>query len=478
MKKILMLIASAFCGIALNAEVILPPVIGDNMVLMQNSEVKLWGKTAPGRKIKIKTSWDGSSYRSVADENGRFEVIVNTGDAGGPYEISFSDGQTKTVGNVMLGEVWFCSGQSNMEMPMQGFDGCPVDGFNEAMVKADAGIPVRMFLADVKDGDWTKVVSKKPMDECDGSWRVNTPENAAQTSAVAYFFASRLQEVLKIPVGVIVASHGGSWIEAWMDREAMKSFKHLDMSDLDNDGPVRDPYRTPGVLYNSKIHPFLKYSIRGMLWFQGENNCANPEMYKELLPSFVRMLRDRWQEKLPFYYVQVTPFHSYWGTENSGGRLRENQYLGGLEIQDCGMVCTADLGDYDYIHFPQKAQVAERLLYWALAKTYGKTGIWCESPSFKNLETRDGKAYVSVDHAPVGLCPMFVQLKDFEIAGEDRVFHPAEAIIYESDPHHIVVSSPQVVHPVAVRYGYKDFPQGCVKNTAGLPLIPFRSDNW
>ncbi|MGN1210237.1 MAG: sialate O-acetylesterase, partial [Candidatus Cryptobacteroides sp.] len=396
MKKIFAFIASALSGIALNAEVILPPVLGNNMVLMQQSEVMLWGKANPESRIRINTSWDGRTYRTVAGSDGRFEVKIKTAEAGGPYRITFNDGQTTALENIMLGEVWFCSGQSNMEMPMQGFDGCPVEGFNEAMVKADARIPVRMFLADVKDGEWTKVVSKTPMEECEGSWRVNTPENAAQTSAVAYFFATRLQEVLNVPVGVIVASHGGSWIETWMDRKTIKPFSHPDMSDLDKDGPVADPYRTPTVLFNSKLYPFFKYSVRGMLWFQGENNCANPEMYSKLLPAYVKMLRERWQETLPFYYVQVTPFHSYWGSANSGGRLRENQYLGGLGIPDCGMVCTADLGDYHYIHFPRKAQVAERLLWWALAKTYGKSGIWCESPSFKSLDIKDGKAYVSV----------------------------------------------------------------------------------
>ena len=176
--------------------------------------------------------------------------------------------------------------------------------------------------------------------------------------------------------------------------------------------------------------------------------------------------------------MQVTPFHSYWGTANSGARLREHQWLGGKDIQDCSMVCTADLGDYHYIHFPKKRQVAERLVNLALAKTYGREGLWCESPSFKDMEIREGKAYIGVDNAPLGLCPMFIPLVDFEIAGEDRVFHPADAMIYESDPRHIVVSSPEVPAPVAVRYGYSDYLSGQVKNNAGLPLIPFRTDNW
>ena len=478
MKKFILTTILALLAIAAGARVKLPPVLGSNMVLQQDSDVKIWGRANPGAKIQITTSWDGKRHKTEASDSGEWAVTVHTPLAGGPWSIVCSDGEEVVLDNVLTGEVWFCSGQSNMEMPMQGFPGSPVEGFSEAMASATSDVPVRMFLADVKDGKLTKIVSRTPLDECEVEWHLNNPGDVAVTSAVAYYFASILQSKMNVPVGIIVASHGGTRIETWMDRQALEGFAHVDKTAFEAQGPVTDPYTTPSVLYNSKLHPFFPYVIKGMIWYQGENNCANPEDYSKLLPAFVKMLREEWQAKLPFYYVQVTPFHSYWGTANSGARLREHQWLGGKDIQDCSMVCTADLGDYHYIHFPKKRQVAERLVNLALAKTYGREGLWCESPSFKDMEIREGKAYIGVDNAPLGLCPMFIPLVDFEIAGEDRVFHPADAMIYESDPRHIVVSSPEVPAPVAVRYGYSDYLSGQVKNNAGLPLIPFRTDNW
>lgn len=459
------------------AKVVLPPVLANNMVLQQQSTVKLWGKATPNQQVTVAVSWSTVTAQVRSSADGLWEVEVQTPAAGGPYQISISDGEALVLDNVMIGEVWFCSGQSNMEMPLMGFDGSPVEGAQQEICKAHPDTPIRMFLADVKEGRWTKHESKTPETECEGTWCEHTSEHLPYTSAVAYFFAKHLHAALRVPVGIIVASHGGSWIEAWMDRNTLKEFP-MDTSVLDNDLPISDPYRTPCVLYNAKLHPFFRTTVKGMIWYQGESNSEQPEMYSRLMPAFVKMLRQQWQSQLPFYYVEVAPYHYDWDGLLTGARLRESQFKAGQGLANCGMVSTLDLGDFHNVHPSRKEPVGFRLAQYALGDCYGVKGITYASPAYLSMEVKEGKALISVSGAPLGLCPMWVPLDGFEIAGADHKFYPAEAVIQGDNAHRIEVSSPQVPQPVAVRYAYQNCPKAIVFSTAGLPLLPFRTDNW
>lgn len=460
------------------AKVKLPSVISNNMVLQQQSEVNLWGKTESHKKVKITTSWNKKTYIVNSDTNGDWQATVVTPTAGGPYEILFDDGETLKLGNVLIGEVWFCSGQSNMEMPIRGFDCQPVDQSNDIIAKAKPKTPIRMYTTDSKDGRWVRQYAKTPQFNCQGEWLENTSQNVANISAVAYYFAKYLEEVLEVPIGIIISSWGGSRVEAWMSKEAISPFKNIDLSFLTNNEEVKNPTAAPCVLYNAKINPLTKFGIKGFLWYQGESNRDNAKQYKELMPAFVKDLRSKWEnENLPFYFVQIAPFN-YEGADGvSAAYLREAQEQNMKDIPKSGMVTTMDIGHPVFIHPIEKEKVGNRLAYWALADTYGLQGFGYKPPMYKSMEKVGNKIYINFDYAENGLFPMWTSLSGFEIAGEDRVFHPAFAEI-ETSTARLAVSSRNVPNPVAVRYAYKNFIEASIFSIYGIPVSPFRTDNW
>lgn len=462
----------------IDAEIFLPAVLSNNMVLQQHSEVKLWGKANKKTNVKIITSWNEKVYNTNSDERGNWEIEINTPVAGGPYEISISDDEEVVLENILIGEVWFCSGQSNMEMPMRGFDRQPVSGTNTIIARAKPATPIRIFTTDSKDGKWIRQYSKQPQDDCKGSWLENTPQNVANISAVAYFYAKYIQEVLEVPVGIIVSSWGGSKVEAWMSREAIQQFQEIDLSILDNDEQPNKIQHTPCLLYNSKIAPFTKFTIKGFLWYQGESNRNNPDLYARLMPAFVSDLRTKWNVgEFPFYFVEIAPFN-YEGSEGtSAARLREVQLQNMKNIPNSGMVTTLDVGSPIFIHPVDKETVGTRLAWWALAETYGKTGFGYKPPIYNSMEIVDNKIYVDFENAKRGLSPMWTQLEGFEIAGEDRVFYTANAEI-ETKTTRLAVSCDKVPNPVAVRYAYKNYVEASIFNIYGIPAVPFRTDNW
>lgn len=465
---------STFVG----AKVQLPSVLSSNMVLQQQTDVKLWGKAKENSSVTVKTSWNNRTYKTTADKRGKWLLNVSTPTAGGPYEITFSDGEALTLKNILIGEVWFCSGQSNMEMPMSGFDRQPTQGTNDIIAKAKASTPIRIYNTDSKDGRWVRQYSKTPQEDCKGEWLENTPVNVSHTSAAAYFFARYIQEVLEVPVGIIVSSLGGSKVEAWMSREAITPFKSIDLAILDNDEPVKNITATPCVLYNGKIAPFTNFTIKGFLWYQGESNRDNADLYQSLMPAFVKDLRSKWNiGEFPFYFVEIAPFNYEGADGTSAARMREVQQQNMKDIPNSGMVTTLDVGHPVFIHPTDKETVGNRLALWALAQTYGRKGFGYATPIYKSMEISGNKIYINVDNAQRGLCPMWTPLEGFEIAGEDKVFYPAHAEI-ETKTTRLAVSCDKVQHPVAVRYAYKNYTQASVFNIYGIPVAPFRTDNW
>ncbi|MCI6550511.1 MAG: sialate O-acetylesterase [Prevotella sp.] len=474
-KNILLSLAILFPVVA-RATIKLPSMLADNMVLQQQSRIRLWGTAKAGTRVTLFTSWDKRTYSTKSDPEGRWEVAVRTSAAGGPYTIRISDGTPLILQNIMLGEVWFCSGQSNMEMPMRGFDRQPLKGGNDLIIRAKASTPIRMFVSDSMDGKWIRQWSRTPQETCEGQWLTNTSGNVAVTSAVAYYFARYIQDVLEVPVGIIISTLGGSKIEAWMSREALAPF-HKDLSVLDGTGDV-NIHSAPCGLFNAKVNPFTGMTVRGFLWYQGESNIGNAAEYADLQTAMVRDWRKRWgDDNLPFYFVEIAPYRYEGVDKTSSAYLREAQQKAYHQIPNSGIVTTLDIGSPVFIHPVEKAQVGRRLAWWALGQTYGRKGFEYKPPMYQSMEIKDGKIYINAENMGNGLCPMWTSLKGFEIAGEDRHFYPAFAEIEERTCR-LAVSNVKVPHPVAVRYAWRNCPEASVFNIQGLPLMPFRTDQW
>ena len=471
LKKIGILCLGLMAGGLLQAKVRLASVFGSDMVLQRQCEAPLWGWAEPGAEVAATGSWDGSTVRTRCGADGKWLLKLRTPDAGGPYTVTVSDGEAVTLENVLIGEVWLCSGQSNMEMPVHGFPNQPVEGSAEAIIRARAATPIR--LCTVK-----RSTARTPQEECAAQWLKHTPEAVAGTSATAYYFARYLQSVLDVPVGVIVTCWGGTPVEAWMDRETMSGFKEFDLSFLDNPDQIDRPQYKPCGLYNGMIAPLVPYTVKGFLWYQGESNRPNPTQYRALMPAFVKMLRERWaQGELPFYYVQIAPYRYDGPNAISGALLREAQLHNLKDIPSSGMAVTLDIGDEGCIHPAKKEEVGTRLAWLALSKTYGMKGIDADTPVCEKMEVADGKAYLTFATGPDGLAPYGRTLTGFEMAGADRVFHPATARI-EKGKSRLIVACDAVPEPVAVRYAFRNVPEATLFNTSGIPASSFRTDDW
>ena len=297
MKRILSICALLICSAALYAKVELPPIFADNMVLQQQTDAALWGKAKPESKVTITTTWSKAKTVVSTDADGKWFARVATPAAGGPYEITFNDGEKLTLKNVLIGEVWICSGQSNMEMQMKGFRGQPVEGSTDLILGAKPSTLIRSC-------NLKRVKSFETQDECEATWYEHTPEGVAEASATAYFFAKRLYDVLGIPVGIINVSWGGTPIQAWMNPELLKKefAGDMNLTALETKvWPEKNSHKVPGVLYNGMLHSVAKYTAKGFIWYQGCDNRKKFELYKRLQPAFVKMLRQEWEnEDMPF----------------------------------------------------------------------------------------------------------------------------------------------------------------------------------
>lgn len=488
MRKLFVSAFFAFATFCLSAKVELPSVIGDNMVLQQQTSAALWGKASPGKTVTISPSWTREKYKVKADpQTGKWMVRVGTPEAGGPYSITFSDGEALSVSNVLIGEVWYCSGQSNMYMRMCGYPSSPTGGAADAVYSAKASIPVRIYEPPCR-------MTVDPQYECEGRWEENTPDVVVRSSALAWFFATYLQGVLDVPVGVIVSSYGGSSIESWLDRPTVESRfpGEFDLSVLDAPNPMMD-VNTPCALYNGQVAALEPYTFKGMLWYQGCTNRARAEQYTRLQTVYAEMMREKFQNPdAGFYFVQLSPF---WCGDPEGfqtGYFLEAQQKTLKTIPHSGMVTTTDLGIFDNIHPIDKRTPAVRLAYLALQNDYGIKPFDATAPTYDHMvinETpvaRDNAAIsgksitVFFKTCNTGMAdsvgPRGEDLEGFEIAGADRVFHKAHAMAgWGKD---VIVWSDEVPEPVAVRYSFRNWAPGNLTNTFGIPAAPFRTDDW
>jgi sialate O-acetylesterase len=443
----------------------LPAMFSDNMVLQQQQLVSVWGVDKPNAKISVKGSW-GNIATAITDAAGHWKLKLQTPAAGGPYTVVIKGSKEVTLKNVLIGEVWFCSGQSNMEMPVKGYSNQPVIGSNETILNSSNDY-IR-FLNTPRSASIT------PLYDVKGEWKTAGPATTGNFSATAYYFAKKLQSVLKVPVGIIQSAWGASTIESWMDKQSLSEFKTKVIPET---LPDSLPNRTPTILYNSMLHPYIGYTIQGVLWYQGESNRENANEYHALFTSMISSWRKQWQqEDFPFYFVQIAPFEP--GKVNAA-LLREAQLQTILSVKNTGMAVTMDIGERTVIHPAQKEQVGNRLAYWALAKDYNVKGIAFSGPVFKQMEkTANGRLMLTFDYCEQGLTSFGKPLTDFEIAGEDKVFYPAQAMIRNDKNGVLIVWNDSVKNPLSVRYAFKNWAEASLFNTPGLPASSFRTDNW
>lgn len=480
------------------AEVKVSPVFGDSMVVQRDRPIHVWGWTTPGSNVTVEMAGHQGSVKAAQD--GRFDVSLDPLPAGGPHKMVIEADETKTFNDVLVGEVWLCSGQSNMAWP--------VASANDPDLESLTANYPNLRLISVP-----QVGSQEPLNDFEGQWEACTPETVKQFSAVGYFFGRQLHQTLDVPVGLIDNAWGGSAAEAWVQRDVLENNGNFDEL-LDKWDTLAETYdhesqlasyekrlaewrktkkgnaprrprnqltgnHRPANLYNGVLHPVLGYTIRGAIWYQGESNASRAYQYRELFPLMIQNWRDDWKQgDFSFYWVQLADFKDEVDEpgESDWAELREAQTMTMAKLPNTGEAVITDLGEAADIHPRNKQDVAKRLARWALAKDYGYD-IPYRSPSFQSMSVDGNKVTLEFDHVGSGLDTFDVrQPIGFAIAGEDKKFVHAEAKIVDKDT--IEVSSEAVSNPVAVRYGWADNPVTNVQSADGLPMTPFRTDDW
>ncbi len=464
---------SAFLSNAV-AEVKMPAVFSDNMVMQQQTNANMWGTATPKKQVSVTPSWNKEVYTTTADSNGNWKLSVPTPAAGGPYEVIVSDGTELVLKNVMVGELWLCSGQSNMEMPMKGFKNQPVEGANMDALKSK-NPNIRLFTIERNS-------TTEPVQDVKGKWDEACPESVREFSATAYYFGRQVEEILQVPVGLIVAAWGGSACEAWMDADMLKAFPEAVEKIPQPQGKIESKNRTPTVLFNGMLSPLIGLTIKGVIWYQGEDNWNRAHTYADMFSTLITGWRELWnQGDFPFYYCQIAPYDYAIITEKgkeiiNSAYLREAQSKVEHMVPNTGMAVLMDAGFKEGIHPYDKRTPGERLAMLALNKAYHIDGISGDSPYYKSIEIQNDTVIVSFERAPMWINSKHgFESKQFKVAGEDHIFYPAKAWVQRSKMY---VKSEEVPHPVAVRYAFENYADGDLYGGDGLPISSFRSDDW
>ncbi len=436
------------------------PLFTDHAVLQQGRTLPVWGWAADGEKVTVKLAGQEASTEA---KDGKWRVDLEPLAAGGPHQLTIEGKNKVVVDDVLVGEVWVASGQSNMEWGLEA-----TDGADKAIAGATDG-KIRFFTV-------PKRSSAEPEANVDAHWVVCSPETAKHFSAVAYYFGKDLRARLDRPVGLIGAYWGGTPSEAWARREKLSAdtaLAHI----LGYDRKPGDAWY-PGGLYNGMIAPIAPYAISGAIWYQGESNADRAWQYRTLFPAMISSWRETWgQGDFPFLLVQLAPFKKIKAEpgESDWAELREAQLLSTKVLPNVGMAVITDVGEEEDIHPRKKQPVGARLAIAARKLAYGEE-LEHSGPELRGAKFDGGQATLTFDHVGGGLEAKGGELAGFTLAGEDRKFHNAKAKITGRDT--IVVTSPEVAHPVAVRFGWADFPVVNLWNKDGLPATPFRSDDF
>jgi sialate O-acetylesterase len=459
--KITILLFSLLAITGARADIRLPNIVSSNMVLQQNSSMKLWGWGNTPEKVVVTTSWDNRKDSTKVDGNGKWQVNIQTPAAGGPYTITIKGTNTIILQNVLIGEVWICSGQSNMEM-----------NYNWGLPQMKEDFPtaanpnIRLFTI-------PKSTAKTVQERGEGVWETTDSNTIKAFSAAAYYFGRKLNKNLNVPIGLIHASWGGTPAEVWTPAEAVISDPVLNeaASKLtpSNGWPI-----LPAYTYNAMLAPITNFPVAGAIWYQGESNTGTASTYEALFSTMINSWRKAWNKEFPFYFVQIAPYH--YGNNNIAALLREAQTKT-LSVPQTGMVVITDIaGDTMNIHPKDKREVGYRLANLALAETYGHKNAVVKSPSFTSFKTDKEKLIVSFENTGTGLVSKGKTVVGFYVAGADKQFYPAMAKI--KDGQHIELEAKEVKEPVAARYAFSNTAAGNVFSKEGLPLNPFRTDDW
>ena len=505
-------IATAVAASPAFADVKLPALITANMVLQRDSKVPIWGMADPGEQVTV--TFKGQTAASTADDQGKWSVKLGPFKAGGPFEMTIVGKNTIDLKNVMIGDVWLCSGQSNMEFTVAKRQSYLLGALHWEEEVARANYPNIRFFNEKQQ------FTHEPQSDTVGHWTTCTPETAATFSAIGYFYGRELNQELRIPIGLIDSAVGGTPAEAWTSKPALEADPSLKVL-VDNwdaamkvypeaharwqaefdawqaaDKAARDAGKPsagprpwppplgwmvtaePACLYNAMISPLTHFPIKGVIWYQGESNADRAYQYRKLFPAMIKDWRNAWGEgDFPFLFVQLANFAvPVQPDQNCWAELREAQDMA-LALPNTGEAVTIDIGEADSIHPHDKQDVAHRLALISLAKVYGKRVTWqsprCASFSIEGNAIRIRFQKGSGDLVARGAGP----LTGFEIAGADQKFVPANAA---TDGKTVLVTFPaaQASAPVAVRYAWADYPTCNLYNKAGLPAGPFRTDDW
>jgi sialate O-acetylesterase len=471
MKKAIstLLVLIVACSINVKGAIKLPALIGNNMVLQQNADINVWGWADAGEQVTIETSWyNNPGITTIATKEGKWKTIIKTPSAGGPHKMIITGRDYSiTINNIMIGEVWVCSGQSNMDFTLRGLSGWQ---FYKPEVRDEVAkgtfSSVRLFTVQ-------KDTSAVPLADCKGNWSMADTNTVNDFSATAWFFGAQLNKDLGVPVGLIATAWGGTPAEVWTPVESIKAEPDLGYYLNKWNGSQWWP-GTPGVLFNAMINPLLNYTIKGAIWYQGESNRKDARFYPLLMNTMISSWRKAWGlGDFPFYYVQIAPFT--YDEPFSGALLREAQTKC-LSIPNTGMAVTMDLVDnIADIHPKNKLDVGKRLAFWALNKTYGKSEVRFSGPLFKEMKISGKTAILDFTNADGGLTIAPTEKNNFKLAGADRIFYPAKVKIQGNT---VIVSSSKVKQPESVRYAYTNTSEATFFNAAGLPAPSFRTDNW
>ena len=457
--------ASLFC----EAKVRLPAILSDNMVLQRQTQANIWGWADPGKAVAVTTSWNSRRYSATADKEGQWSVKVATGNAGGPYSITISDGQTVTINNILIGDVWICAGQSNMEMPVIGFWGQPVNNAFETIINSGADRKVRFATIE-------RQTANLPEKDCTTAWHVASPMTTPSFSAVSYFFARELSQIVDIPIGVISSSWGSARMEAFMTREVAEPVTGRELLDrLERNDAIQT---RPAYLYNGMIAPITRFTARGFVWCQGAANRFEWRQYASLTRAMVEFWRKEWGgDNMPFYIIQLSPHH-FGKPQNTELPLTVTAQLEAAKITPLTyLVPASDIYNETAAHQPEKDIIGRRTAHIALVKTYGMDIPLSVDPIVSDSIGFEGnKAMVRFANAWYGLYSS-AEIEGFELAGEDKVFHKARAKIIARSPV-VEVTCDKVPGPVAVRYAFRNMIRATLFNTTGMPVCPFRSDDW
>lgn len=450
------------------SSVSLPALFQSHMVMQQNSQVAIWGWGTPGTTVMLTPGWH-KPVRVRVGADGRWQTRLSTLRSGGVYSLQIADKDTViTLTDILFGEVWFCSGQSNMNFPLAKGTTWRSGVKDYEKVVAAADYP------DIRYFDVERQTSAVVSADCRGHWEACTPQTAGSFSAVAYYFAVEIHKMLKVPVGIIQSSWGGTAIQSWMKQELFTTDKAFDSllvqarqekpNTTDTDSANINS-RKISYLYNAMVAPLIPFTIKGMLWYQGENNAQAATLYQRLLPAFIQGLRKDWKADFPFYFVQLAPYKS------STPEIREAQLLTYQSVPNTGMAVIADAGDSSNIHPRNKEIVGKRLSLWALANTY-HLPVSYSGPVYRSVSFEQGKAVITFSHAD-SLYAADGRLQEFTIAGADGQYYAASATIKDNK---VVVWSEKVPAPAAVRYGWRPAPRAELFNNLHIPASSFRSD--